>query len=101
VLGKEVTAAVLADHRTAPIPETVRAVLDYLEVMTRRPEEVGGAALAAVRAAGVSDAAIVDAAHVAMLFNIITRMADALEFAMPDDDFASSAASLLSRGYKL
>jgi alkylhydroperoxidase family enzyme len=101
VLGDELIAAVLADHRTAPIDERLRAMLDYLLVVTRTPDQVGGAALAAARAAGLDAAAILDATHVAMLFAIITRVADALEFAIPDDAFAASARSLLARGYAL
>ena len=37
-----------------------------------------------VRAAGVSDEALVDAIHVAALFNMIVRLADSLGWDVPD-----------------
>lgn len=51
--------------------------------MTLRPEELTGADAGRVREAGVSDEALVDAIHVAALFNMIDRMADALGWDVP------------------
>lgn len=57
---------------------------------------------APVRAAGVSEQAIVHAPHVAYLFRIINRFADALDFEVGDDAaFAGAAKILLARGYKM
>ncbi len=53
-----------------------------------------------LRSVGLSDAAIEEAIHVCVLFSIYTRMADALEFDIPDSEgFAQGARMLLRRGY--
>jgi hypothetical protein len=50
----------------------------------------------------VSDAALVDAIHVAALFNVIARMADALGWDVPPfEDFHARADAMLSSGYTL
>jgi len=55
-----------------------------------------------VRAAGVSDEALVDAIHVAALFNMIVRMADSLGWDVPPwEAFLSRADSMLADGYAL
>ena len=66
----------LADWRTAPIDEPLRATLGLLEALTVRPAEVSPAETEAVRAAGVTDEALADALAVLFCFNLITRMAD-------------------------
>ena len=59
-------------------------MLGFLEKLTLRPEELGPEDADAVRAAGVSDEAMVDAIHVAALFNMIVRMADSLGWDVPE-----------------
>ena len=55
-----------------------------------------------MRAAGVSDTAMVDAIHVAALFNMIVRMADSLGWDDPGwDSFLARAESMLENGYAL
>lgn len=99
-LGKDVVRAVWADWRTAPVSEKLRATLGYLETMSLRPEALSADDLAPLRAAGVSDAAIEDAIYVCATFQIIIRVADALEFHVPDEDALDRAAdTMLSRGY--
>ena len=66
--------AVEADWRTAPIGEGLRATLGFVETMTLRPEELTTEDADRVRRAGVSDEALVDAIHVAALFNTIRSM---------------------------
>ena len=77
-------------------------MLGFLEKLTLRPDELGHADADAVRAAGVSDEAIVDAIHVAALFNMIVRLADSLGWDVPtwDSCFARGEA-MLSSGYAL
>lgn len=78
------------------------AMLRFLRVMTLTPDSLGPADARAVREAGVSAAAMEDAIHVAMMFNIINRIADALGFDVPDEAaFAASAQALLRFGYEL
>lgn len=90
----------LADFRTAPIGEGLRATLTFLEKLTRRPEEVTPDDARSVLRAGVTAEALTDAIAVASLFGIITRYADALDFAMPTaEEFDRAADVLLKRGY--
>jgi alkylhydroperoxidase family enzyme len=96
-----VTDAVLADWRTAPIEEGLRATLAFLEKLTLRPEEIEPADAAAVSTAGVSDEALEDAIHVCALFNAIDRIADALDFHVPAREDAERAAPrFFARGYR-
>ena len=92
--------AVLADHRSAPISPALRATLDLLQQVTMRPAGVGPAAVAAVRAAGVSDEAIEDALAVCACFNLIDRLADSLGFDLPPREVhAAYAERFLAEGY--
>ncbi len=70
--------------------------------MTLRPDELGPADADAVRAAGVSDEALVDAIHVCALFNMIVRLADSLGWDVPPlEAFAARAETMLATGYAL
>lgn len=92
----------LADWRTAPVDERLRATLGFLEQLTLRPEELTRDDAAAVYAAGVSRDALVDAIHVAALFNMIVRMADSLGFEVPDEEYlAAGGPRMLAGGYAL
>lgn len=78
------------------------AMLRFLRTMTLTPDALGPADARAVREAGVSREAMEDALHVAMMFNVINRVADGLGFHVPDDEaFAASAKMLLRFGYEL
>jgi alkylhydroperoxidase family enzyme len=93
---------VLADWRTAPVDEPLRATLGFLEAMTLRPDELAPADADAVRAAGVSEQALADAIHVAALFNMIVRVADALGFEPPGPEYLQAGAPrMLAGGYAL
>ena len=92
----------LADWRTAPVAPKVRATLGFLEKLTLAPAEVRPADVEPLRAAGVSDAAIEDAIHVCVLFNVYDRLADSLTFHLPGPDgYAASGRNLMRRGYVL
>ena len=92
----------LDDWRTAPIREPLRATLGMLAVLTLTPEAFTPETLEPVRAAGVSDQAIEDAIAVCMLFSIINRVADTLNFAVASKEQAArSAPWTLEHGYKL
>jgi alkylhydroperoxidase family enzyme len=100
VLTDEKVAAVLADWHTAPIDEKLRATLGLLEKVTLTPEKVAPEDIAPLRALGVSEEAIEDALVVCGLFNIIDRMADALDVAIPTaEGFARTGERLLEHGY--
>jgi alkylhydroperoxidase family enzyme len=84
------------------VDEKLRAMLDFLEKLTREPAAIGPADAKRVLAAGVSERAFVDALYVQAMFQFITRCADAFAFEIPPDAaFRASAKSLLRFGYKL
>jgi uncharacterized peroxidase-related enzyme len=94
--------AVESDWRTAPVSPRVRATLGFLEKLTLHPEEVTQEDADAVRAAGVSDGALVDAIHVCALFSMIVRMADSLGWDVPSfESFSERADRMLATGYRL
>jgi alkylhydroperoxidase family enzyme len=77
-------------------------MLGFLETMTLRPEALGPADADAVRGAGVSEEAMVDAIHVAALFNMVTRLADSLGWDVPAwESSLARADAMLSSGYAL
>ncbi|MBI5611172.1 MAG: hypothetical protein HY902_20025 [Deltaproteobacteria bacterium] len=87
---------------SADVSPQARAMLPVLSKMAQAADQLEPADFAPLRALGVTDAAITHALHVAFLFHIINRMADALQFHVGDDAaFASSAKALLGRGYNL
>ena len=70
--------------------------------MTLRPDELTGADAEAVLAAGVSRQALLDAATVCALFNMIVRLADSLGWDVPpEESFAARAGAMLDSGYVL
>ncbi len=90
------------DWRTAPISLELRATLEFLEKLTLDPAGVGREDAAAVRAAGVSEDALVDAIHVCALFSMIVRLADSLSWDVPSfDEFSARADAMLASGYAL
>jgi alkylhydroperoxidase family enzyme len=94
--------AVIADYRTAPIDEKLRAMIRLLETFTKRPDELSAAHIRAVLATGVSREAIRDAFYVAFLFNTYDRLADTLGWELPEDRYYGKAGKfLLKKGYRL
>ena len=75
-------------------------MLGFLEKLTLRPQELGPDDATEVRAAGVSDEAMVDAIHVAALFNMIVRLADSFGWDVPTwDSLTARAPAMLEGGY--
>jgi alkylhydroperoxidase family enzyme len=94
--------AVVDDWRTAPLRPELAATLVFLEQLTLRPDELGQDDVAAARAAGVSDAALRDAATICALFNMIVRLADSLGWDVPPPErLAQRAPAMLAEGYTL
>ncbi len=75
-------------------------MLGYLEKLTLSPEAIQPADVAALRAVGISKEAMIEAIYVCVLFNIVDRLADTLNFEIPPS-FIGGAKTLLKRGYKL
>lgn len=94
--------AVLADFRTAPISDRLRAMLGYLEKVTLEPETVRAEDLVPLRECGISDEAIADAVHVCAAFQIYDRLADAMGWHVPAEPsfWSKQARYLLRSGYE-
>ena len=94
--------AVVADWRTAPLRPELHAALAFVEVLTLRPDELSPADAEAAYAAGVSRQALRDAATICSLFNMITRLADALGWDVPAwERTLERAPAMLESGYLL
>ena len=92
--------AVLASPDGKALGPEVRAALAFIEKLVRAPERIGEADLEPLRAAGVSDDAIEDAAFVCALFTTYVRLADTFEFDIPPaEGFEQGAKMLLKQGY--
>jgi len=90
----------VSDFSAAPISGRLKSALAFLEVMTLRPRDLKPEHVRAALDGGLSRQALTDVIAVGALFNIITRYADALDFAMPTPrEFDRAANMLLKRGY--
>lgn len=80
----------------------MRATLGFLEKLTFQPDELTRADSEVVLSTGVSEHALVDAIHIAALFNMIDRLADSLGWDVPSDEaFSARAQAMLESGYTL
>jgi alkylhydroperoxidase family enzyme len=101
-MGEEVWEAVVEDWRSAPLRPELRATLAFLEKLALHPDEVTAADADEVRAAGVSDQALRDAATICALFSMIVRLADSFGWDVPPPEaFAARAPRMLDEGYDL
>ncbi|MCA9716554.1 MAG: hypothetical protein KC468_17925 [Myxococcales bacterium] len=91
----------LADWTTAPVTPRQRAGLRLVELLTTRPRELDAATIAELRAAGLDDAALDDAANVTFHFNFINRLADAFDFPRLDADQRRRLARMLDRASRV
>ncbi|HEV7147757.1 MAG TPA: hypothetical protein VGN48_12260 [Pedococcus sp.] len=78
------------------------AAENVLQALTRNPDLVPRTELTAARAAGLDEAALIDALYVAYMFNVINRIADALDFTHRSErDRLRGAWILRHNGYRL
>lgn len=70
--------ALRQDWRSAPIDERDRAMLGYVETLTRAAWRCGPEDIEALRAHGFDDRAILQINLIASFFNYINRVADGL-----------------------
>ena len=76
-------------------------MLGFLEKLTLHPEEVQSADVTPLRMADISKQAIEDAISICALFNMIDRVADALQFDVPSSEFFAHRAEVTAqRGYR-
>lgn len=101
-LGPDLTRAVLDDWRTARLRAPLRAAFALLETLTLQPGEVTHEHVEAAYAQGVSEQGVRTVIHICGIFCTINRIADAVDFAVPDDKgLKGDAYQLLKRGYAI
>lgn len=76
-------AAVRADWRTADLSPRERAMLAYVDRLTRAPATVTRDDVDALRAAKLDDRAVLQLAAIASFFAYVNRMADGLGVGRP------------------
>jgi uncharacterized peroxidase-related enzyme len=100
VLGKPQVLSTFEDVRQADLPTNLQATLAFLEILTRRPEELTAEDAQAVLCKGGTSQALEDAIAVCALFHIMTRCADTLDYqVLSERDFDRAAKQLLVQGY--
>jgi len=67
----------------APIPDGLKATLEFLEIMTLRPRNMTEDHVNAVIDSGISMESLIDAIEVGVVLKLISRYASALDFTSP------------------
>ena len=89
--GDTVTADLVAvNWRQAHLPPRERALAEYAELLTRSPETVGPEHLEPLRAVGLDEHQILEAAQVIGMFNMTNRVATAIGL-VPNQEYHSHA----------
>ena len=68
----------MTDYRTAPVDSEFKELLRFTEKVARDAGQITADDIARVRAAGFSDRAVLDTAHVAGFFSYMNRVVQAL-----------------------
>jgi uncharacterized peroxidase-related enzyme len=77
-LDESLVKAIREDYRTAPIADSDKVMLGYVEQLTRDATRIGRGDHDRLRAAGFDDRGILQITLIASWFNYINRVADAL-----------------------
>jgi uncharacterized peroxidase-related enzyme len=93
----------LADLRTAPLSDKLKALLDIAGLVQVSGRMVTPGAIAKARAAGASDVEIHDTVLIAAAFCMFNRYVDGLGTSVPDDPaaYAAGAQVLVEHGYRM
>ena len=76
--------ALAQDYASAPIDDADKAMLAYVDKLTRRPASISAADVTALRTAGFSTSAILDICQVAAYFAFVNRLANGLGVELED-----------------
>lgn len=93
--------AVLEDWTTADIPDRTRAALTLLEYMTVHPMDIDADFVQTLFEKGLDDLSMREAANVGFHYNMINRVADAVDFPMPEGVKKKRLAKLLNFSSKM
>jgi alkylhydroperoxidase family enzyme len=98
-LGEALTQSIFDDYTTANISDGLRAAIALCVTLTRETR-APVAEVAALRAHGATDKQINEVIHICGAFNMIVRIADTLDFEVPDVSAGSGyGEAALKRGY--
>jgi uncharacterized peroxidase-related enzyme len=101
-MSQDIVDAVIAGHPPESLGPKVLAMLPFLEKVTISPANVTPGDIFPLRTVGISDAAIVDAAYICMIFCTLNRVADALDCeVMSPPQLEKVSKVLLDKGYDL
>jgi uncharacterized peroxidase-related enzyme len=101
-MSPEIVSAVLEGGLPQELGPKMSAILPFLEKLTAAPDSVSADDLFGLRSAGISDAAIADAAYVCMLFCAYNRIVDALDCEVMElHQLDVISKMLLQKGYNL
>jgi hypothetical protein len=100
VLGKPVVQTALEHVQQADLPAKLQVTLTFLQALTQTPDTLTAEQVRLVLREGVTPEALEDAIAASVLFNTTARCADALDYAMLDDNgFDRAAKRMLVQGY--
>jgi alkylhydroperoxidase family enzyme len=77
------------------------AVLTFLEKVTQSPDSVSESDLAEMRERGVPDQAIIEALHVAFVWNVVDRLAHAFDYQLLEGQLKKGTQALHMFKYRL
>lgn len=96
------TQKVLGDWRNADLDPAFVATLAFLEKLNGEPSSIGPEDAAVLKSQGLSQADIADAIYICAAFNVIGRVADALDFQLPPrQELDKVSKMLLGIGYRV
>ncbi len=100
LLGQPTTAAALDEGGRDSLPPALRATIEFVERLTLDPAAVGVGDVQRAIDAGATAAGLRSAIEVCAAFNVINRIADALDFEVTSERSFAIAARMLTRfGY--
>jgi alkylhydroperoxidase family enzyme len=77
------------------------AILTFLEKVTCSPDSVSASDLDQVREAGIPDDAVIEALHVAFVWNVVDRLAHAFDYQLSEGQLKKGTQALHQFKYKL
>lgn len=98
--SRELVDTVLNDFATAPIAEKLKAMLAFVEKVTRSAAQIGQSDVDQVKQAGWTDEAIYDAITVCAMFNFFNRWVNASGVSdMPAAAYQAGGKRMAVEGY--
>ncbi len=88
----KLVSALIEEYQTAPVSEQDRAMLAYVDKLTRTPAAITAVDVEALRKAGFSTAAVLDICQVAAYYAFVNRLASGLGVEIEPDPQGQSAS---------